>query len=322
MKKKTIQFLSLVLIMALAVKAQSVLLFELDFDQDGSFENCWVMQLNDVIKVDIYTSNTPSPGLISIGIDLLYDPVKLQIAPETEVDMVNWDVAPQIIFEEGEVEMKGGRLLPGLEGDRRKLGTVVLKCINLGLSELRIYDSDRQGTYDDFVLSDGTVLDGELDGGILVANVNNLNIKLDAGWSMISLPIVPVSLILSDVFPGAVVVYRYERNVGYVRIQEGHELEVGKGYWILLNEAKTYTMTGEIIDEYNLSVQDGWYMIGGCTLDAKASGDNCNIGVIYGYEQGSGYKRVQEGGNLKHGKGYWIFFENATDQAILNVQGM
>jgi hypothetical protein len=231
-------------------------------------------------------------------------------------------MGPQVLFEDGEVQMKRGRLLPGLEGERIKLGTVVLKCINLGVRELWIFDSDRQGSYDDFVLSIGTVLDGELEGGILVGNINNPTMELDAGWSMVSLPIVPESLILSEVFPEAVVVYGYDKNEGYVRVEDDHALEEGKGYWILLNEAKTYPMIGEIIYEYSMSVQDGWYMIGGCSSDAEASEYKCNIGVIYGYEQGSGYKRIQEGENLKPGKGYWILFEDTTDQASLNVKGL
>jgi hypothetical protein len=146
------------------------------------------------------------------------------------------------------------------------------------------------------------------------------NMELDSGWHMISLSVIPESPFLSDVFPSAVVVYRYECDAGYVRVKPQEELEVGEGYWILLNEQRIYTLIGAFILEYSLPVEDGWYMIGGCTSDAKASGDNCNIGVIYGYEQGSGYKRIQEGENLETGKGYWILFENVTDQASLNVQ--
>jgi hypothetical protein len=63
-------------------------------------------------------------------------------------------------------------------------------------------------------------------------------------------------------------------------------------------------------------------MIGGCISDAEALSDNCSISVIYGYVQGFGYKRIQEGENLKPGKGYWIMFENVTDQAKLTVQGL
>ncbi|MFX0200170.1 MAG: hypothetical protein ACFFCW_28965 [Candidatus Hodarchaeota archaeon] len=320
MKKMTVLFLSLALVMVFAPRARTAMLFELDFGQDGTFENYWEMQTNDVVLVDIYASNVPSPGLISIGMDLVYDPVQLQVTQATEVDMTHWELAPQMTFGAGEVEMKRGRLLPGLKDDRIKLGTLALKCMNPGLSKLWMYDSDRQGGYDDFVLSDGTVLDGELGGGILVATVNSpFKMQLDAGWSMVSLPVVPESLKLSDVFPGAGVVYGYEKNVGYGRVQENHALEVGKGYWIFLNEARTYTLTGEPIQEYTCPVQDGWYMIGGCSSSARASVTNSNIEVIYGYVPGSGYQRLQAPYHLEPGGGYWILFSHITDQAALKV---
>jgi hypothetical protein len=146
--------------------------------------------------------------------------------------------------------------------------------------------------------------------------------NLPSGWSMISLPLMPKNASVLSLYPGAVVMYGYQKGIGYVHVKEGYNPEAGKGYWILLNEAKTFSITGAIIDGYNLSVQDGWYMIGGCTSSAKASGDNCNIAVIYSYEQGFGYKPVQRGEDLKAGKGYWILIKDASDQACLTVQGM
>ena len=138
---------------------------------------------------------------------------------------------------------------------------------------------------------------------------------------MISLPIVPESLVLSDVFPGAVVVYSYERNVGYVRVQEGHELKRGKGYWILLDQNQNYNLTGQPIQSYTLPVsENGWEMIGGCTLDAQASVENGIIKVIYHYKQGSGYQRVLESEHIKPSQGYWILFEDVTDQCELTVE--
>lgn len=85
-------------------------------------------------------------------------------------------------------------------------------------------------------------------------------------------------------------------------------MEAGKGYWILIDEARTYSITGSIIDERNLTVQDGWYMIGGCSLQAKASVDSGNIKVIYDYKQGFGYHRVLGSDHIEAGIGYWILF--------------
>jgi hypothetical protein len=147
------------------------------------------------------------------------------------------------------------------------------------------------------------------------------HIYLPGGWSMISLPLEPEDSKVSALFPDSVVIYSYKKGIGYERVKAEESLEVGKGYWILLNEAKAYTITGEIIDEHNMGVQDEWYMIGGCSFDAQASEDNCNIDVIYKYVQGIGYQRIVEGENFLPGKGYWILIKDITDQASLTVQG-
>jgi hypothetical protein len=149
--------------------------------------------------------------------------------------------------------------------------------------------------------------------------VISCSMDLRSGWNMISLPVIQESPKVSDLFPQAVVIYGYEK-AGYVRVKRDENLEAGKGYWILLNEAKTYTLTGLYIPDYTHMIEeDGWKMIGGCSFDAKASSTNCNIGVIYMYEQGVGYKRVLEGEYLQPGKGYWILLKDIIDQASLIV---
>jgi hypothetical protein len=143
---------------------------------------------------------------------------------------------------------------------------------------------------------------------------------LEAGWSMVSIPVIPDANILSDLFPEAVVVYSYQKGLGYVRVKTEEEIVPGKGYWILVNNAKHYTMTGRILDEYSIPVSgDGWYMVGGCTDPARALTVNCTIGVIYGYSKGYGYQRVASD-QLLPGTGYWILIKNAGDRAELNVK--
>jgi parallel beta-helix repeat protein/predicted outer membrane repeat protein len=188
----------------------------------------------------------------------------------------------------------------GIDGDSRCL------CSPDDLSK---YTAIYSGDPDD--------LDPNIQGTILTGNMS-----LPAGWSMISLPLIPQNASVSSLFPDAVVVYCCEKGMGYERIKEEESVEVGKGHWILINEAKTYSITGEIIDEYDLSVQDGWYMIGGCTYAAQASIDDGKIKVIYDYKQGVGYQRILESEKLKPGEGYWILFEEVTDQASLSVKGI
>jgi hypothetical protein len=133
---------------------------------------------------------------------------------------------------------------------------------------------------------------------------------LPKGWSMISLPVVPNNKTVSSLFPEAVVVYGYEKNAGFVWVKGDEELKVGKGYWILLNEAKNYTITGQSIQIYPYKIsEDGWNMIGGCTYRAKAYIDKGDIVVIYGFDPKFGYQRLLESDSLEPGKAYWILCE-------------
>jgi hypothetical protein len=147
------------------------------------------------------------------------------------------------------------------------------------------------------------------------------DMDLPAGWSMISILLIPENDSVSSLFPDAVVVYGFEKEVGYERVPADGNMVVGRGYWILFNTAQSLTLTGQPILNYTHQVdEDGWAMIGGCTSDAEASSDKCSIEVIYGYVQGTGYQRITESETLEPGKGYWILLNNVIGQAELRVE--
>ena len=189
----------------------------------------------------------------------------------------------------------------------------------------------------DFAAGEGpySVAIGDLDGNgnldLAVANswsntmsvLINLLDKVETycpkGWSMISLPVDPIKKRLDKLFPGAVVVYGYEKGIGYVRVESDANLEVGKGYWMLLDEEKTYTLTGHPIPLYNRPVASGgWAMIGGCSSSAQVSSNHCDVGVIYRYVQGAGYQRVTS--HLEPGQGYWILLNDVDGGATISVK--
>ena len=149
------------------------LIFNLDFKQDGNYENYWELKPGETVLIDIYVSNVPDPGLISIGFDIVYDQTQLEVV-SAGIDSTNWYIG-SVQHTSPEIEMKGGRIM-GLSGDNIKLGTIELKCKALGISELWLYDSDRGGDYDDFVLVGGTVLDYQIVNGVKLAEINNVPI--------------------------------------------------------------------------------------------------------------------------------------------------
>ena len=91
-----------------------------------------------------------------------------------------------------------------------------------------------------------------------------IDMEISAGWSMVSLPLIPDNSRLSFLFPGAEVVYSYKKGFGYEHVKEYEGLVPGTGYWILLDQNQSYPLNGQALNKYTLPVEDGWNMIGGC----------------------------------------------------------
>jgi len=175
MKRLFVLVLALFIVFGLANLVRADLIFNLDFEKDGNYENYWELKPGDTVSIDIYVSNVPSPGLVRMGVDIVYDSDRLEVV-SADIDWTNWHRGPGVQHTIPEIEMKGERLEPGLSGDNIKLGTIELKCKALGISELWLYDSDRGGNYDDFLLIDGTVLDYQIVNGVKLAEINNVPI--------------------------------------------------------------------------------------------------------------------------------------------------
>jgi hypothetical protein len=150
--------------------------------------------------------------------------------------------------------------------------------------------------------------------------VTTVEMNIPKGWSLISLPVLPDNRLAKKLFPQATVIYGYEKGTGYTCMGNTKELEVGKGYWILADEEKNYTITGQEIPEYTLPVNaEGWYMIGGCSFPAEISVYNGTIITIYKHVPGTGYIRILESENIEQGKGYWILVRDINGQAQIRI---
>ena len=155
------------------VSADAALRFEADFAGDNVYDISWPMKTGEVVAVDIYVSNVPAAGLIAMGFTLSYDPGKLSVE-DAAVDEANWPHAFGEKFVDtaspGEVHMAGW-CLDGLAGNGIRLGTVTLRCIEEGTSELTLLDRDGQW----FVLytAEGPPidLDGDIGTGVLLAAI-------------------------------------------------------------------------------------------------------------------------------------------------------
>jgi hypothetical protein len=177
MQKLRMIFVSILVSVAAASSAYGELTFHLDFGQDGTYDDFWRLRKDEVISIDIYVSNVPEPGLISMGFILAYDDEAFGVVTpgqDTKVDGTNWPLndlpKPPAT---GWLVMIGARLPEqgGLAGDNIRLGTVRFRTQKTDVSELVLLD--REGT-DDFVLEDTTVLDDQIPypGGFVLATIH------------------------------------------------------------------------------------------------------------------------------------------------------
>ena len=133
------------------------------------------MYISDVPTGELAVPTDPdSIGLLSMGLIASYDPSQLEVTTGTDRDKSIWWMGPPTdISTPGVVDMKGGRLYPGMYGDDIHLGTIELHCIyQPACSFLTLIDHPYP--YDDFVLADGTVLDGTIEYGSI--EINNVPI--------------------------------------------------------------------------------------------------------------------------------------------------
>jgi len=164
-------FFALALTVAGIPCAHAALVFNADFAGNGTYDISWPMKPGEAVTVDIYVSNVPEPGLITMGFKLAFDPGKLSVNGAA-VDKDTWPY-PEDGFVEiakpGEIHMAGFRL-EGLAGNHIRLGSVTFQCIQEGAGELKLLD--REGDW--FVLDseEEEVLDDDIGPGVLLAAIH------------------------------------------------------------------------------------------------------------------------------------------------------
>jgi len=136
---------------------------------------------------------------------------------------------------------------------------------------------------------------------------------LPAGWSMISLPLMPEDGHVGALFPDAGAMFRF--TDGYEPLGPDNELMVGEGYWIYLDTAQVYVLQGRRVEGVTIpGVRSGWSMIGGCSGLARGSVTHGRIRAVFGFK--NGYHLLDHSATLEPGKGYWV---NCSEPATLTI---
>ena len=133
-------------------------------------------------------------------------------------------------------------------------------------------------------------------------SLQNSIVNVNTGWNIISVPLLSSNMTGTSLFPTAISPF-YSYNNGYVQIIS---LENGNGYWAKFNSSQNITITGNNINSNQLSINQGWNLLG--IYDYEVSVSNINtipsdiiISPFYGYNLG-----YQVADTLKPGKGYWV----------------
>jgi hypothetical protein len=137
---------------------------------------------------------------------------------------------------------------------------------------------------------------------IQVASTNSINLITNAGWNLISIPLIPNDGRKSTLFPQATsLAYTYDG--GYVTKDT---LEFGKGYWLKFDNSVTHTLFGQVVNSIQIPVKAGWNLIGSLNATVPVTSISTsppNIISSYFYSYSGSYNQAQ---NLEKGKGYWV----------------
>lgn len=141
--------------------------------------------------------------------------------------------------------------------------------------------------------------------------VANFTLSLNAGWNMVSFPVIPANTSFASIFSG----------VGYYQVPTWSgtsytapaNVEAGRGYWVLVLSPTLLNVTGVSIERCELDLPAGWSMIGSIyhsTANAAA--------VFPSYHQlltWDGFSYVTAT-TIEPGKGYWALVLEPTSIVV------
>jgi len=140
------------------------------------------------------------------------------------------------------------------------------------------------------------------------------DLQLSAGWNLISFPIMPLDLNASAVFSGiadslVIVLSQDESWSSYVpgrAVNSLSEIDVKKGYWILMNRSDVLILNGTTIDSIEYNLKQGWNLIAYNSLLNQSHAHVfglINESIIENFNYDGTWKKDS---TIVTGRGYWI----------------
>jgi hypothetical protein len=144
-----------------------------------------------------------------------------------------------------------------------------------------------------------------------------VQLSLQAGWNMVSVPVTPANNSSSAVFPSVDAVFAW--NATGRSYYEPTVIEPEKGYWVAVTENTIITINGTPIVNWTTDIKAGWNMIGSVNAtasiaDPKDYHDGSVIPDAYWWDPlGRSYNLTTD---IQAGKGYWVA---ATEDCLLTL---
>lgn len=150
---------------------------------------------------------------------------------------------------------------------------------------------------------------------------STVNVSVNPFWNMVSVPVLAENMHVTSLFPGCYLP-AYGYNNGYVPVTD---LVNGKGYWIQFENAGLYGISGIRPTPHEISVVQGWNMIGPFEEKIPVNRIVTNPpGIISTPFYGFNYGYITAD-TLKPGKGYWVRTTSAgtirRDTTVLMAYG-
>jgi len=122
-------------------------------------------------------------------------------------------------------------------------------------------------------------------------------LSLTSGWNLISLPVTPVSLSLTDIVPSAEIAFEYSN--GY---QEVTQLQTCSGYWVKVPADTAVVLVGTPVTGCVEPLTEGWHLVGApnCTATPQTTPPDALL-ALFGF---NGAYAPQS--QTSPGGGYWV----------------
>ncbi len=172
----------------------------------------------------------------------------------------------------------------------------------------------------------------EVAGGqtVQISSSIKTNVGMDftrQGWHMVSLPVLPDSNRVDELFPNLSDDFAYAWNPVEEDYERVTHLQSGQGYWLIVEDSASLLISGEAVDFFHLTLQTGWNMIG-APFDVGAVEAKPQEAISYQFiewdEANRSYRTAQK---LLASRAYWVWADSDCEligysKDISNASGL